>query len=102
MWDVVPSVLSGQVATSASRPQRWAQVLGNDALLEDMVDYFTYAQVCTVCLCLRPSYLKGQLLNISSQPPAQHTASGPAALPSNSAFKTVAVVTFVNLDGALS
>ncbi len=55
------------MASSASRPQRWAEVLSNETLLEDMHDYFTYAQV----RCLSSA--------AAVEAPAQFRGAGPPA-----------------------
>lgn len=47
MWDVATRVLEAQAGASAARAgARWERMLGNPALLEELRDYFTYAQVC--------------------------------------------------------
>ncbi|MEW5317091.1 MAG: hypothetical protein WDW38_008421 [Sanguina aurantia] len=45
MWDVSTEALEAAAAVSAARPDRWARVLDDDDLLEDMRDYFCYAQI---------------------------------------------------------
>lgn len=46
MWDVCTKVLDAQAAASvALGPERWHRVLDNPDLLEELRDYFTYAQV---------------------------------------------------------
>lgn len=45
MWDISTEALEGAAVVSAARPDRWARVLDDDDLLEDMRDYFCYAQI---------------------------------------------------------
>lgn len=45
MWDVSTATLEAQAAASQSQGDRWERVLNNPDLLEELRDYFTYAQI---------------------------------------------------------
>jgi hypothetical protein len=47
MWDVSTATLEAQAAASEAQgdSSRWERVLNNPDLLEELRDYFTYAQI---------------------------------------------------------
>lgn len=45
LWDISTEALEAAVVASACRPDRWSHILANADLLNDLHDYFYYAQV---------------------------------------------------------